>query len=217
MPKNANEKPTPRKRLSAPERRELIERAAMEVFAESGYHGGSIDEIARRAGITPPVLYDHFPSKLALHKRLLERTRDELLEMWRSSLAGDDPAAVRVPRSIDAWSRYVEANPYAARVFFMDTTGDPEARAIHREVAGQGLSALSSIMATETLPGVLPADQAPQLLEMASEVMRAGLSGLAIWWTEHPDVTREQIVFIGVNILWIGLERALAGEFWTGP
>jgi AcrR family transcriptional regulator len=204
-------------RLSAPERREVIERAAMEAFAEHGYHGASIDEIARRSGVTPPVLYDHFPSKLALHRRLLERTRDELLEMWRSSLAGDEPAAVRVPRSIDAWARYVEAHPYAAKVFFMDTTGDPEARAIHRDVAGQGLSALSSIMASETLPGALPATQAPLLLEMASEVMRAGLTGLAIWWTEHPEATREQIVLVGVNSLWIGLERALAGELWTGP
>lgn len=217
MPKTATRKSVPRKRLSAPERRELIERAAMEVFAEHGYHGASIDEIARHSGITPPVLYDHFPSKLALHKRLLERTRDELLEMWQSSLAGDEPAAVRVPRSIDAWARYVEANPYAARVFFMDTTGDPGARAIHRGVANQGLSALSLIMATETLPGSLPAEQAPQLLEMASEVMRAGLSGLAIWWTEHPEVTREQIVFTGVNTLWVGLQRALAGDLWTGP
>jgi AcrR family transcriptional regulator len=210
-------KKSPRKRLSAAERRELIERAAMEVFTERGYHGAAIDEIARRAGITPPVLYDHFPSKLALHRRLLERTRDELLEMWRDSLAGEEPAAIRVPRSIDAWARYVETHPYAAKVFFMDTTGDPEARAIHREVAGQGLSALSSIMATETLPGSLPSDQTPLLLEMASEVMRSGLTGLAIWWTDHPEVTREQIVFIAVNSLWVGLERALAGELWTGP
>ena len=216
MGTKAGRKSKPRRRLSAPERRERIERAAMEVFAERGYHGASIDEIARRAGITPPVLYDHFPSKLALHRRLLERTRDELLEMWRTSLAGDEPAAVRVPRSIDAWASYVEAHPYAAKVFFMDTTGDPEARAIHREVAEQGLSALSSIMASETLPDALPAGQAPLLLEMASEVMRAGLTGLAIWWTEHPEVTREQIVFIGVNTLWVGLERALAGELWTG-
>lgn len=207
----------PTKRLTAPARRELIERAAMEVFTERGYHGASIDEIARRSGITPPVLYDHFPSKLALHRRLLERTRDELLEMWQTSLAGDEPASIRVPRSIDAWARYVEAHPYAARVFFMDTTGDPEVRAIHREVAGQGLSALSSIMATETLPDALPADEAPRLLEMASEVMRAGLTGLAIWWTEHPEVPREQIVFVGVNTLWVGLERVLAGELWTGP
>ena len=44
------------------------------------------DEIARRSGVSPPVVYDHFDSKLDLHRRLLERTRDELLAMWREQL-----------------------------------------------------------------------------------------------------------------------------------
>ena len=77
---------TPRRRLSAAARREVIERAATEVFAEHGYAGASIDEIARRSGVTPPVVYDHFASKLDLFTRLLERTRDELLEMWVEQL-----------------------------------------------------------------------------------------------------------------------------------
>ena len=72
----------PRRRLPAAERRELIEQAATRVFAEHGYAGASIDEIARRSGVSPPVVYDHFASKLALFTRLLERTRDELLAMW---------------------------------------------------------------------------------------------------------------------------------------
>jgi AcrR family transcriptional regulator len=201
----------PRRRLSAPERRELIELAAMEVFSEHGYRGASVDEIARRAGVSPPVLYDHFDSKLALHRALLERTRDELLAMWRESLAGDEPLAVRVPRSIDAWSRYVEAHPYAARMFFFDTTGDADARAVHREVAQGGLGQLGGIMAGQAGAG-LP----PHIFEMASEVMRAGLAGLAIWWLDHPEVSREEVVFVAVNTVWVGLERALAGEAWVG-
>ena len=52
-----------RQRLSAEARRELIEQAAGEVFADRGYHGASIDEIARRSGVSPPVVYDHFESK----------------------------------------------------------------------------------------------------------------------------------------------------------
>ncbi|HZV72966.1 MAG TPA: helix-turn-helix domain-containing protein [Conexibacter sp.] len=81
--------PTPRRRLSAAARRELIERAATEVFAVRGYAGASIDEIARRSDVTPPVVYDHFASKLDLFTRLLERTRDELLAMWVEQLSGD--------------------------------------------------------------------------------------------------------------------------------
>jgi AcrR family transcriptional regulator len=200
--------------MSAPERREVIEQAALEVFAERGYHGASIDEIARRSGVTPPVLYDHFASKLDLHKRLLERTRDELLEMWRENLAGDDPVEERIPRAVDAWARYVEEHPYAPRMFFTETTGDPEAQAIHREVRAQNLTALGA-MAGREMGGEDVADGVEQeAYEMVAEVMRAGLVGLAIWWSDHPHVPREQIVATAVNTIWIGMERVRRGEVW---
>ena len=171
--------------MSARERRGVIERAAAEVFAERGYHGASIDEICRRSGVTPPVLYDHFPSKLDLHRRLLERTRDELLELWREQLAGDDPAEERIPRAIDAWAAYVQEHPYVPRMFFMETTGDPDVESIHREVRAQATVALGAIVGREA-----GATGAARRLsnEMAAEVMRAGLAGLAIWWSDHPDV-----------------------------
>src|SRR5687768_18542309 len=98
--------------MSAESRRGLIERAAAGVFAERGYHGASIDEICRRCECSPPVLYDHFPSKLALHKRLLERTRDELLQLWREKLAGDEPAEVCIQRAVVEWSAVVHELPY---------------------------------------------------------------------------------------------------------
>jgi len=206
---------TTRKRLTAAERREIIEAAATEVFAERGYHGAGMDEIARRSGVTPPVVYDHFDSKLDLHRRLLERTRNELLAMWSEQLAGDDPAEVRVPRALDAWARYVESHPYAARMFFQETTGDPEARAVHQRVQAQGRAALARLLGGE--PGgenIGGADR--QGLEMAAEVIRAGLTGLAIWWSHHPEVPRERIVETAINAVWIGFERVSRGERWTG-
>jgi len=95
----------PRKRLTGSARREVIESAAMDVFAERGYHGASIDEIARRSGVTPPVIYDHFESKAALHRRLLERTRDDLLAMWRANLGGTGTLEQQVAQAFDAWAR----------------------------------------------------------------------------------------------------------------
>jgi AcrR family transcriptional regulator len=199
--------------MSAGARREVIERAAAKVFAERGYHGASIDEISRRSGVTPPVLYDHFASKLDLHRRLLERTRDELLRLWREQLAGDEPAEVRIPRAIDAWAAYVEEHPYAPRMFFTETTGDPEVEAIHRQVQVQATAALGVIVGRESgrarAAGRLSA-------EMAAEVMRAGLAGLAIWWSDHPEVPREEIVATALNVLWVGLERVRRGESWDG-
>lgn len=200
--------------MTAGARREVIERAALEVFAERGYQGASIDEIARRSGVTPPVLYDHFASKLDLHRRLLERTRDELLAMWTENLEGDEPAEQRIPRAFDAWARYVEEHPYAPRMFFHETTGDPEAQAIHRQVQAQGRVGLGAILGREPGAENIAGSADEEALEMAAEVVRAGLTGLAIWWADHPEVPRERIVATAVNTIWIGLERASRGEAW---
>ena len=188
--------------MSREGRREVIERAARELFAERGYAGASMDELARRSGVSAPVLYDHFDSKRDLHRRLLERTRGELLEMWRESLAGDEPATVRIPRSIEAWARYVEDNPYAARMYFRETTSDPEVQAVHRRIQREAERELGAILGGER-------GGEPLVLEMAAVTIRSALTGLAIWWADHPDVTREQIVATALAVVWTGLERTL--------
>ena len=195
--------PPARRRLSAADRRERIELAATEVFAERGYTGASTAEIARRADISVPVLYDHFPSKLELHRRLLQRTRDELLALWQRELAGDEPATVRVPRAIGAWARYVEEHPYLARVFFRETSGDPAAEAAHREIQGQARVALGVVLGRE--PGAAERLGGQQALEMAAETMRSGLAGLAVWWSEHPATPRERVVEVALAVVWTGL------------
>jgi AcrR family transcriptional regulator len=184
--------------MTAAARREVIERAATEAFAERGYHGASIDEIARRSGVSPPVVYDHFESKRDLHERLLERHRDDLLRLWDEYLPDDDASEEMVPRAIDAWARYVEANPYAVRMFFRETTGDPQVQAFHNEVLAQAGAALVPIMARVT-----GGDE--RTLQMAVAVVREGLTGLAIWWHDHPEVPREQVVAVALGVVWLGL------------
>lgn len=202
-----------RKRLSKRERRELIERAALGVFAERGYHGASIEEIARRSGVTPPVVYDHFESKLDLHRRLLERTREELLGLWAGYLPGDVAVEERVPAAIDAWARYVETHPYAPRMYFVETTGLPEIRAVHERVQAEARAALAVILGAQPGATALGGSDDPLALEMVVEVMRAGLTGLAIWWIDHPEVPRSRIVEAALGVVWTGLERKAAPRF----
>lgn len=200
----------------------MIERAATQVFAERGYAGASIDEIARRSGVSPPVVYDHFASKLALFERLLERTRDELLAMWVRELAGQgdglspsghrerrpaDDASTRMRRAFTAWARYVEENRFASRMYFQESTGDPAARAAHRAIQAQARAALGAILGAEPGAERIAGATDAESLEMAAEVIRAGLAGLAIWWDEHPHVPRERIVATAMNVLWTGFER----------
>ena len=72
--------PAPRRRLPAAERRELILDAAMNAFADTGYHQTSLEEVARRAGVSKALIYDHFSSKQELYRELLETYVHELLE-----------------------------------------------------------------------------------------------------------------------------------------
>ena len=192
--------------MTADARREVIERAATEVFAERGYQAASMDEIARRSGVSAPIVYDHFASKADLHRRLLERHRDELVAVWREHLLTDAPPSERIPRAIDAWAQYVETHPYTWKMLFRETTGDPEAEAIHHQVLEGSRAMLAPLVAQQ--PG---GDSLPDL-EMAAELIRSGLTGLALWWQDHPDVPREQIVATAVNVLWLGFERMGRGE-----
>jgi AcrR family transcriptional regulator len=200
--------------MSAATRRASIEDAATALFAERGYQGASIDEIARRSGVTPPVIYDHFASKQDLYRRLLERHFAELRQVWRENFIGEDPPAQRIARSFDAWFAYIEAHPFAGRMLFRDTTADPKIEAMHQEVAASSRAAIMGLFAAQPEVEKVIGPEVEEGLEMAWIVMRGVLQGLAMWWYEHPRVPRERVVATAMNALWVGWERTQAGEAW---
>ena len=199
--------------MPAEARRAVIERAATSVFAERGYRGASMDEIAKRSGVTVPVVYDHFESKAELHRRLLERHFAELRELWRAHMTAEGTTEQRLHGSIDAWFGYVQSHPYASRMLFRDTTGETELKAMHDEVAGQSRALLFPLLAQEARVERFVVD-GEQDLEMLWEVWRSVLQGLALWWGEHPEVPRERVVAMALNALWFGFERVQTGERW---
>jgi AcrR family transcriptional regulator len=211
---------TPRKRLTAQARREVIELAATEVFAERGYGAASMDEIAKRSGVSVPVLYDHFPSKLELHRCLLERHFAELREIWQQGVPEDAGLEQRLPRALDAWFGYVQTHRYAWRMLFRDTSGDPEVQRIHAEVSAQSRAELLPLLARQPGAETIAGAREHEAVDMVWEILRGVLQGLALWWYEHQHVPREQIVATAMNALWVGFERAAHGERWqptSGP
>ena len=203
----------PRRRMAAAARREVIANAASVLFAERGYRGASIEEIARASGVTPPVVYEHFSSKRELYRDLLERHFAELREVWREHFVGAAPLEERVAKSFDAWFAYVEVHPFAGRVLFRYST-DPEIEAIHADVAAHSREAILPLFAAEPGAENLAGSVTEEGIEMVWVVLRGVLQGLAVWWSEHPDVPRERVVTTAMNSLWIGFERAQAGETW---
>ena len=200
--------------MPAAARREVIEEAATEVFAARGYARASMEEIARRSDVSAPVLYDHFASKRDLHGRLIERHLAEMRAVWGEHLTGAEPPGGRIHRAVDAWFAYVESHPFAWRMVFADTSGDPDVRALHDEIQGQSRRALIPLL--EHLEGAtgVAGGQDEESLEMAVELLRSAIAGLALWWHDHRDIPRERVVAAVMNALWLGLERTGRGERW---
>ncbi len=203
--------------MSSSARREVIEEAATEVFAERGYQAAAIDEIARRSGVSAPVVYDHFESKADLHTRLLGKHLAQMREVWRSNLTGAGDAEDRIARALDAWFAYVESHPYAWRMIFRDTSGEPAVQAAHRAIQAESSRGLLPLL--ETLPGAEAiagsADETARA--MAIELLRSAIAGLALWWYEHREVPREQVVAAAMNALWVGFEQLGRKKRWVAP
>jgi AcrR family transcriptional regulator len=200
-----------RHRLSPSERRELILAGAMEVFAERGYEGASMVEIATVAGITPAVIYDHFSSKAALQVELLERQSEELFAFIGKALVAAPPGPQpRLRAGVDAFFRFVEQHPYAWRMMFRDPPSDPGVAAAYRRLSEVATGTIASFIRAEAVIPARKEESPGQGAEVFAELLRSAQVGLATWWYEHREVPREEIVERLLEFCWVGLERAVA-------
>ena len=112
-------------RLPRDQRRIQLLDAASEVFASRGYHAAAMDDIADAAGVSKPVLYQHFPSKLDLYLALLDQSCDRLVEVVEEALASTDNNADRVIATFAAFYEFISSASGEFRfVFESDLTGD---------------------------------------------------------------------------------------------
>jgi AcrR family transcriptional regulator len=207
MPKRKTDKWRPRRRLSAAERRERILAAATTLFAEHGYADAPIDTIARAAGVSPPVLYDHFTSKLALYEAVLDSHFANLRAIW-AQFPATELSTESVEASFDAWFAYVEANPDAARILFREPSAG-DAAAVHRAVSRRSRTLV--LKPLTAAPGAASLTASKADLEMTWVVLRGVLQGLALWWVDHPKVPRDRVVAAAVAAIWTGYGSLLGG------
>src|SRR6266705_3001241 len=121
-------------RLPRPARRRQLLGAAQEVFVAQGYHAAAMDEIAERAGVSKPVLYQHFPGKLELYLALLDESVEELVGIVREALSSTTDNKQRVPATFKAFFDFVGSSGEAFRlVFESDLSNEPAVRErLHR-------------------------------------------------------------------------------------
>lgn len=199
---SVNVKDGPRRRLKGPERRVRIVAAARAIFAKRDYDSVSIGDIAAEAGVSRPVLYDHFPSKKALALALLTEETEALLGRIATRIHQDSSPESRMRSALEAYFGFLRDRPLAPRMLRLDSTTDADiadAGRQMRELAYSGIAALIKPQNRSRDP------RSADKFDMAVTVLVSAVIGLAEWWLDHPDVTSEELVTTAMELLWPGI------------
>lgn len=196
-----------RTRMPRTARREQLLRAARETFVAQGYHGTAMDDIAERAGISKPVLYQHFPSKLELYLALLEEQINGLIQRIRSALSSTTQNETRVAGAVTAYFDFVDSESESFRLLFeSDLRNEPVVRERVRAFVTACVSETAAAIAVET--GASPA---------RAQLLSAGLTGLAEmsarWWLDHRgSIPRSEAVAMMSGLAWRGISNFPVAE-----
>ncbi len=187
-------------RLPRGARRTQLLGAAREVFVAQGYHAAAMDEIAERAGVSKPVLYQHFPSKRDLYLALLEQHSDELVAATREALASTTDNKQRVAASLTAFFAFIDSESESFRlVFESDFTSDPEVRDLLDRMQRGCAEAIAEVIAEDT-----------GLPHAEAELLAIGLAGMshvtARFWTQAGrPIPREAAAALVAHLSWRGI------------
>ncbi|MDA8320027.1 MAG: TetR/AcrR family transcriptional regulator [Actinomycetota bacterium] len=187
-------------RLPRPARRRQLLGAAREVFVAQGYHAAAMDEIAERAGVSKPVLYQHFPGKLELYLALLDESAAELIDAVSQALASTSDNRERVPATFRAFFDYVSGVGEAFRlVFESDLSNEPAVRARLNQTMYECAGMVSEFIRSDA--GV--SDEEADLLGMALVGMAQVSS--RYWLSTDRVIPQSQAEDLLARLAWRGI------------
>jgi AcrR family transcriptional regulator len=194
----------PSPRLPAARRREQLLEVALEVFGEHGFHPTSMNDVADAAGVTKPVLYQHFRSKRDLYREVLTDVGAHLLdEITKATTAAQSPHE-QVELGFIAYFSWVEANEAAFRVLFGGgTRRDEEFAAQVAEVEGAIAEAIATLIDVEGLTEAQRRQLAHGLVGLAEGTSR-------LWMAEGDRQPAADLARLVADLAWRGL-RGIQG------
>jgi AcrR family transcriptional regulator len=187
-------------RLPRSARRAQLLAAAQDVFVANGYHAAAMDEIAERAGVSKPVLYQHFPGKLELYLALLESHVDALVSSVREAMQSTTDNKQRVVAAVGAFYDFVDNEGQAYRmVFESDLRGEP---AVQQAIERATSASVDAITETIMADAALDRDRA--------RLLAVGLTGLSqvtarFWLDTDRRVSKEDAVALISTLAWRGI------------
>jgi AcrR family transcriptional regulator len=187
-------------RLPRRARRAQLLAAALEIFVAQGYHAAAMDDIAERAGVSKPVLYQHFPGKLDLYLALLDQSCDQVISAAARALESTDDNKQRVTATMHAFYDYVADAEGAFRlVFESDLTNEPAVRQRVERVTTECARMIADVIADDT---GLPAEQS-QLL--AVSLVGMGQVSARFWLNESGSIDRDDAASLVAGLAWRGI------------
>jgi AcrR family transcriptional regulator len=187
-------------RLPRRARRAQLLTAALEVFVAQGYHAAAMDDIAERAGVSKPVLYQHFPGKLELYLALLDQSCDTIISSCAKALDSTEDNKQRVTATMHAFYAYVSSAEGAFRlVFESDLTNEPAVRARVDRVTVECAKLIAHVIADDT---GLPAE-ASQLL--AVSLVGMGQVSARFWLQEGGALNQDEAATLISGLAWRGI------------
>jgi AcrR family transcriptional regulator len=195
-------------RLPAEQRRRQLLDVACPIFAETGFHTTSMDDVAAAAGVTKPVLYQHFPSKRALYVELLDDIGRRLLAELGSATSQVTSGRERVEAGFAAYFRFVTDNPPAFRLLFgASVRNDPEFASVVDRVLDDATTAISTLI---EIGGGAEHRRvlAHALIGVAEATSRDALTGTGLDGATLAEWVSE--------LVWFGLRGVRTGDA-TGP
>jgi len=193
-----------RVRMSGRERREQLVDVGRRLFADKGFEAVTIEEIAAKAGVSKPVVYEHFGSKDGLYAVIVDREMNILLAMVSDSLTADNPRAL-LEQAARALFDYIEGRSDGFRVLVRDSpvaqnTGN--FASLLRDVAAQVEERLAGEFDSKDFPSKFAPMYANMLVGMVA------LTGQ--WWLDVRKPKKDEVVAHVVNLAWngiVGLEK----------
>jgi len=170
-------------RLDVDERRRQLLKAGSELFAQHAYDDISMREIAEAAGVSKPLLYHYFPSKLDLFKAAVAEHAAELQALVESA-TGNNPME-QLARTLDAYLTWIEQNARAWSKLIQSAATIPEAAQLVTQFRSQTLSRIVDRLTGGTQP--------PAALRNALEGWLGYIDAAILDWLEHHDLTRDQV------------------------
>ncbi len=185
--------------MTGPQRREQLLGVARELFAERGYEASSIEEIAERAGVSKPVVYEHFGSKEGIYTVVADREVQALVDRIKEALTPGHPRRTIV-RAVDAFLSYIEDEGPGFQILVRDPpagTGGGSLPSVLDEVA----RAVEELLLTELKTRGYSRKMAPILARCL--VGMIALPGQ--WWSGAGAPGRKYVAAQIVNLAWNGL------------